>query len=81
VTFTASVTKDGAPVKKAKVVITIVKPNGKTVVRKPQTNGYGNAAAAWKPTKKDPVGTYTLKATATKDGVTAAAPDSTFEVQ
>ena len=81
ITLTASVTKDGTPVKKAKVVLTIYKPNGKTVVRKPITNGYGNASSAWKPTKREPAGTYRVTTTAEKDGVTATAPEIIFDVQ
>jgi hypothetical protein len=81
ITLTAAVTKDGTPVKKAKVVLTIYKPNGKTLVRKPITNGYGNASSAWKPTKREPVGTYRVTTTAEKDGVTATAPEITFDVR
>jgi hypothetical protein len=79
--LTVSVTNDVTPVVKAKVLLTIYKPNGKTVTRRPVTNKYGNAPAAWKPTRRDPSGTYVIKTTAEKDGVTATAPDITFDLR
>jgi hypothetical protein len=68
-------------VRKAKVLFTITKPDGRILTRKPGTNRWGLANAKWKPTRRDPVGIYYVTTVATKDGKQASAPDMTFEVR
>jgi hypothetical protein len=67
--ITANVRSAGAPVTKAAVTFSIVKPNGAIVSATATTDTTGTAVYKLRLTKQDPEGTYNVEAVATKNSL------------
>ncbi|HET9372394.1 MAG TPA: M12 family metallo-peptidase, partial [Vicinamibacterales bacterium] len=74
--MTATVSASGAGLSGATVVFRLTKPNGVVVTSTGVTNGTGVATYSFKPSRKDPSGTYQVTATTTANGMTATAAGS-----
>ena len=83
VTITATVTDDGgAAVEGATVALTITSPRGSTRTASGTTDANGQFTVAYRiNAARDGYGTYTVEATATKDGYTSGSGSTTFTVQ
>ena len=68
----ATVTANGAPVSGVTVSVSVRKSNGKVAVGSATTNASGVASYSLKLTNKDPIGTYTVTASATLNGITGS---------
>lgn len=80
--ITANVTDGTNPVEGAVVQITITTANGGTLGCSPTTNKDGVAQCRYKVnSKRDGVGTYTVKANASKSGYNSGSDSTTFEVK
>ena len=60
VTITAIVSGDGLPASGAGVTFTIMKPNGAKVTGTATTGSSGSAVYQYRPSRKDPTGTYQI---------------------
>ncbi|NPA31855.1 MAG: S8 family serine peptidase [Chloroflexi bacterium] len=83
VTITVTVTDDGgAAVEGATVALTITSPRGSTRTASGTTDANGQFTVAYRiNAARDGYGTYTVEATATKDGYTSGSGSTTFTVQ
>jgi hypothetical protein len=80
VAITVNVQSAGSPVVKASVTFTITKSNGSVVTANATTGTNGAAVFKLRLTKQDPVGTYNVRAVATKSGLSGSGI-TTFVVQ
>ena len=75
-TITPSVKSGQAPVAAADVQVTLTKPNGTSSQFFATTGADGTTSINYQLKPKDPSGTYQVKTTATKDGMTAVTTTS-----
>jgi hypothetical protein len=80
VTLTANISFINAPVKGAKVTLTITKPNGKVLKKTITTGKDGRALFRFRLQNQDPVGSYNVAATASLKNVSPGQATTNFVV-
>jgi hypothetical protein len=81
VTMTATVTSGGNAAAGASVTFTLTKPNGATATKVVTAGSNGVAVWKYKLNPKDPNGSYSVRATATYNGLSSISNTASFTVQ
>lgn len=81
VTITAVVSGDGLPAAGANVTFTITKPNGAKVTGTATTGSSGSAVYQYRPSRKDPIGTYQITINANLGNAIFGSGGASFTVQ
>jgi uncharacterized protein YfaS (alpha-2-macroglobulin family) len=79
--MTATVTSGGNPAAGASVSFTMTKPNGSTATKVVTAGSNGVAVWKYKLNPKDPNGSYSVRATATYNGLSSTSNTASFTVQ